>query len=54
MDSSQARQLIKEHREEGETECRWCFAIDLQRVKANIIGQHNFPIAHSIEKLIFL
>ena len=45
MDSSQARQLIKEYREEGETECRWCFAIDLQRVKANIIGQYNFPDA---------
>ena len=39
----QLNQLTKDHIEDGETECRWCFAIDLQRVKANIIAQHDFP-----------
>ena len=44
MNEDEFRQLVEAHREE-ETECRWCFAIDLQRVKANIIAQHDFPDA---------
>jgi len=45
MDRGQVKQLIQEHREEGETECRWCFAVAMQRVKANIIAQYDFPDA---------
>ena len=45
MDRDQAKQLIKDHLEEGETECRWCFAIDMQRIKGNIIATYNFPDA---------
>ena len=44
LDSGQLRKLVEAHREE-ETECRWCFAIDLHRVKANVIAQHDFPDA---------
>lgn len=36
--------LLKAHRENFE-ECRWCFAIDLQRVNAKQIAQYNFPDA---------
>jgi len=45
MNRNQVKQLIKDHREEGETECRWCFAVDMQRVKARIIGQYDFSDA---------
>ncbi len=45
MDEDQLNQLTKDHLKDGETECRWCFAVDLQRVKANIIAQHDFPDA---------
>ena len=45
IDEDQLNQLTKDHVEDGETECRWCFAIDLQRVKTNIIAQHDFPDA---------
>ena len=38
-------QLIKDHRKADWKECRWCFAIDLQRVKAKQIAKHNFPDA---------
>ncbi len=38
MDEDQLKQLIESHLEEEE-ECRWCFAIDLERVKATKIAQ---------------
>ena len=44
MDRDQIKQLIEAHREEEE-ECRWCFAVDLQRVKANTIAQFDFQDA---------
>ena len=44
IDESQLKQLIKSHVEE-EQECRWCFAIDLQRVKADEIAHYDFPDA---------
>jgi hypothetical protein len=36
-------QLIKDHRDADWEECRWCFAIDLQRVKAKQIAKYDFP-----------
>lgn len=39
IDEDQLKQLVEAHREE-EQECRWCFAVDLQRVKANV----NCPV----------
>jgi hypothetical protein len=33
VDNKQIRQLIKAHLEGGLDECRWCFAVDLVRVK---------------------
>jgi hypothetical protein len=44
VDEVQLKNLIESHLEE-EKECRWCFAIDLQRVKANKIAQYDFPDA---------
>jgi hypothetical protein len=37
--------LFKAHREANWEECRWCFAIDLQRVKAKEIAKYDFPDA---------
>lgn len=51
MDRDQVKQLIKDHLEEGETECRWCFAIDMQRIKGNIIATYNFPDATLVHLL---
>lgn len=45
IDEDQLKQLIKDHREASEGECRWCFAIDLQRVKVEEIAQYDFPDA---------
>jgi hypothetical protein len=45
MNKEEISQLIKSHLVEGEEECRWCFAIDLQRVRSKIIGQYHFPDA---------
>lgn len=45
LDDNQARDLIKAHLKAESPECRWCFAIDMQRVKGNIIGQNNFSDA---------
>ena len=44
MDKGQVKKLIRAHLEEGEAECRWCFAVDMYGVKANIIGQYNFQM----------
>jgi len=45
MNGNKFTETIKEHLEERETECRWCFAIDMQRVKGNIIATYNYPDA---------
>jgi len=45
MDKKQLRKLIKDHLEEGIDECRWCFAVDLERVKGNEIARYDFPDA---------
>ena len=44
MDKKQMRELIRAHLEE-EAECRWCFAIDKQRVAGKEIAQYHFPDA---------
>ena len=45
MDEGRVELIAKAHREEGEIECRWCFAVDLQRVKAIIVDQEHLPDA---------
>ena len=45
MNKNETAKVIKEHVEDGETEYRWCFAVDLYRVKADIIAQYDFPDA---------
>ena len=45
MNKNEIVKILKEHVEDGETECRWCFAIDLQRIKANIVAQEDYPDA---------
>ena len=37
------RQLTKAHLEEGLDECRWCFAVDLERVKGLLFARYEFP-----------
>ena len=37
------RHLIRAHLEEGLDECRWCFAVDLARVKGTVLARHEFP-----------
>ena len=44
VDEVQLKNLIESHLKEEE-ECRWCFAIDLQRVKADTIAQYDFADA---------
>lgn len=38
-------ELTKAHLEAVEPECRWCFAVDMQRVKGNKIARYDFPDA---------
>ena len=45
MDATQVSQITRAHLEEGMNECRWCFAVDMERVKAKKIAQHDFPDA---------
>lgn len=45
MDAVQNSQLTEAHLEEGMDECRWCFAVDMERVKAKKIAQYDFPDA---------
>jgi uncharacterized C2H2 Zn-finger protein len=45
MDAAQPSQLTKKHLEEGMDECRWCFAVDMERVKARKVAQYDFPDA---------
>ena len=37
-------QLVKDHLE-NEDECRWCFAVDLERVTGTLIAKYSFPDA---------
>ena len=45
MNKNKVTKIIKEHLEGGETECRWCFAVDMERVKGEIIATSNYPDA---------
>jgi len=45
MDKDELKALINEHLEAVEPECRWCFAIDKQRVKGKIIAKYIFQDA---------
>jgi len=38
-------EITNAHLEAGEPECRWCFAIDMQRVKGKIFSRQAFPDA---------
>lgn len=37
--------IIEAHLAALEPECRWCFAVDLERVKGKLIACHTFPDA---------
>jgi transcription initiation factor IIE alpha subunit len=43
MNAEQTRQITKAHLEDGIDECRWCFAVDMERVKGNEIARYDFP-----------
>jgi len=45
MDNSQFDAVLRAHMEAGDPECRWCFAIDMERVKGEIIARHDAPDA---------
>lgn len=43
MDKEQIRKHTRAHLEYGIDECRWCFAVDLRRVKAIEIARYGCP-----------
>jgi hypothetical protein len=45
MDKEQIRKHTRAHLEYGIDECRWCFAVDLRRVKAIEIACYDTPDA---------
>ena len=45
MSVGQIKKIIEDHLTEGETECRWCFAVDMQRIKGQVIATYNYPDA---------
>ncbi len=45
MNNEKTKQAIEAHLSAEEPECRWCFAVDMQRVKGKIIAQYDFPDA---------
>ena len=48
LSDEQVRQLTKAHLDEGITECRWCFAVDLQRIEGEEITTHFYADAFLI------
>ena len=42
MDSKEYNEILRAHLEALEPECRWCFAIDMERVKGEVIAQYDF------------
>ena len=45
MSKEEIMELIRLHLKAAEPECRWCFAIDLERVRGEIAAQYDFPDA---------
>ena len=45
MHKEQTEKITKDHLEEGIDECRWCFAVDMKRVKGIELARHDFPDA---------
>jgi hypothetical protein len=45
MDKDKAMQRIKDHLENEDFECRWCFAVDMKSVKSEIIAEYHLPDA---------
>lgn len=45
MDKDKFNELVKAHPDAWEPEWRWCFAVDLQRVKGEVLAQYKFPDA---------
>jgi len=35
------KELFRNHLEQGVDECRWCFAVDLERVKGDEIARYT-------------
>lgn len=42
-DKNQIKELVKAHLEAEDPECRWCFAVDMQRVPGKIMATYSFP-----------
>ena len=45
LDPQRARRITREHLELGPDECRWCFAVDMERVKGKEIARHSLSDA---------
>ena len=43
MGKNKIEQLIKDHVGVLEPECRWCFAVDMQRIEGKAIATYNYP-----------
>ena len=42
LSNEKVKQLTEAYLDEGITECRWCFAIDLERIKGEEISRHLY------------
>ena len=42
LSDEEVKQLIEAYLDEGITECRWCFAIDLERIEGEEITRHLY------------
>jgi len=45
MDNNEFDEVLRAHLEAVEPEYRWSFAIDMERIKGEIIAQHDLPDA---------
>ena len=43
MNNRQIKKLLNDYFDVEEPECRWCFAIDKQRVKGEVVTEYEFP-----------
>ena len=48
LSDEEVKQLTKAHLDEGITECRWCFAVDLERIAGEEIATHFYADAFLI------
>ena len=51
LNDKEVKQLTEAYLDEGITECRWCFAIDLERIEGEEISRHLYADSFFIHLL---